>query len=588
LTWNAPAAITYGTALSGTQLNAVESASLAGTFAYTPAAATVLNAGAGQTLSVLFTPTDTTNYNTATTTTTITVTKLPINVTANDAGRAFGVANPTFTSVFGTFVSPDTAGSLGLTAPTPTTTATASSPIGTYPITVDVTGLTATNYSFVAVNGTLTVTAFSATASISGNAAVYDGTAHSVTVTTNPPGLATAVTYNGSSTPPTAAGTYAVNVTITDANYDGSASGTLTISPAALSVSADNASRPFGTANSTFTGNITGVASTDTITATYASSADGTTAIGVYGPSSPQAITPTLVDPGSKLANYTVTSTNGTLTITAGSATVTLANTVQTYNGTPRPVTVTTTPSGLTTTVTYNGSATAPTLAGSYTVVATITGGTYSGAATDTLVIAPAPLTITANNATRAFGATNPTFSGSITGLATGDVITATYASSANASTPIGVYGPTTAEAITPTLVDPGSKLSNYTLTTNTGTLTITAITATVTMASQSVIYDGKPKPLTAVTVPAGLATTITYDGSTEVPVKLGTYTAVATITAPGYTATPVTATLTIRLAPGQEYPTSGGDSCGTGSGVAVVLLGAFLALGNWLRPRRR
>ena len=48
ITWNAPAAITYGTALSTTQLSAT--ANVAGTFAYTPAAGTVLKAGT-QTLS---------------------------------------------------------------------------------------------------------------------------------------------------------------------------------------------------------------------------------------------------------------------------------------------------------------------------------------------------------------------------------------------------------------------------------------------------------------------------------------------------------------------------------------------------------
>ena len=58
ITWPAPAAITYGTALSATQLNATAGGG-AGTFVYTPAAGTVLNAGAAQTLSVTFTPTDT-------------------------------------------------------------------------------------------------------------------------------------------------------------------------------------------------------------------------------------------------------------------------------------------------------------------------------------------------------------------------------------------------------------------------------------------------------------------------------------------------------------------------------------------------
>ena len=60
ITWANPAAISYGTALSGTQLNAT--ANVPGTFAYTPAAGVVLNAGTGQTLHVDFTPTDAANY----------------------------------------------------------------------------------------------------------------------------------------------------------------------------------------------------------------------------------------------------------------------------------------------------------------------------------------------------------------------------------------------------------------------------------------------------------------------------------------------------------------------------------------------
>ena len=61
ITWATPADIVYGTALSATQLNAT--ADVAGSFIYTPAAGTKLNAGANQTLSVTFTPTDTANYN---------------------------------------------------------------------------------------------------------------------------------------------------------------------------------------------------------------------------------------------------------------------------------------------------------------------------------------------------------------------------------------------------------------------------------------------------------------------------------------------------------------------------------------------
>jgi hypothetical protein len=62
ISWSAPSAITYGTALSATQLNA--SSPVAGSFTYSPAAGTVLTAGS-QTLSVAFTPTDATDYTTA-------------------------------------------------------------------------------------------------------------------------------------------------------------------------------------------------------------------------------------------------------------------------------------------------------------------------------------------------------------------------------------------------------------------------------------------------------------------------------------------------------------------------------------------
>jgi hypothetical protein len=81
ITWNPPAAITIGTPLSSTQLDATATGPLGpieGTFTYTPAAGTVLAAGANQALSVLFTPSTTTDYNTANGSTTITVIALAI------------------------------------------------------------------------------------------------------------------------------------------------------------------------------------------------------------------------------------------------------------------------------------------------------------------------------------------------------------------------------------------------------------------------------------------------------------------------------------------------------------------------------
>ena len=68
--WSKPAAITQGTPLGATQLNAI--ASVPGTFAYSPAAGTVLGAGT-HTLRATFTPADTTLYASASTSASLTV-----------------------------------------------------------------------------------------------------------------------------------------------------------------------------------------------------------------------------------------------------------------------------------------------------------------------------------------------------------------------------------------------------------------------------------------------------------------------------------------------------------------------------------
>jgi hypothetical protein len=80
ITWDNPADIVYGTALGDTQLNAVSS--VPGSFVYTPAAGTVLNAGNNQELRADFTPTDTTNYSSASKTVTINVTEAAPTVTS--------------------------------------------------------------------------------------------------------------------------------------------------------------------------------------------------------------------------------------------------------------------------------------------------------------------------------------------------------------------------------------------------------------------------------------------------------------------------------------------------------------------------
>ncbi len=83
------------------------------------------------------------------------------------------------------------------------------------------------------------------------------------------------------------------------------------------------------------------------------------------------------------------------LTNTLPIAQVTLGNLVQTFDGNPKTVSVTTNPAGLTVAVTYNGSTTAPTNAGAYAVIATVNSPSFSGQASGNLVIQPGTQQIT-------------------------------------------------------------------------------------------------------------------------------------------------------------------------------------------------
>ena len=100
------------------------------------------------------------NYNGATSSVlTQVVNKASLTVTANDASRSYGTANPAFTSTITGFVNGDTQASVVTGSPSLTTTATTVSPPGTYPITAALGTLaTNNNYIFAFVNGTLAVT----------------------------------------------------------------------------------------------------------------------------------------------------------------------------------------------------------------------------------------------------------------------------------------------------------------------------------------------------------------------------------------------------------------------------------------------
>jgi hypothetical protein len=155
ITWQNPQDITYGTALSATQLNAA--ASVTGALSYTPVAGTVLHAGTAQALQVSFTPDDSLNYESVSSSVSLDVLKATLTVRAEDNTRTFGQPNPPLTFSITGFVGGDTQAGSITGQPALSTTAVLNSDAGNYPITASIGTLLSNDYSFSFVDGTLTV-----------------------------------------------------------------------------------------------------------------------------------------------------------------------------------------------------------------------------------------------------------------------------------------------------------------------------------------------------------------------------------------------------------------------------------------------
>jgi hypothetical protein len=348
ITWANPANITYGTALDANQLNAT--ANIPGVFYYTPPSGTVLNSGNNQSLSVLFTPSDTTNYKSVNKSVIINVNKANQTITFNAlSNKTFGDADFTVsassssgfpvtftgsgvcsvssnlvhitgagtatvtahqtgnsnfnsapdvsqsftvgkgTPVFSNLSSPtvnkgtstiNLAGNikLGSLVPSGSVSITlngityltlinssgnfsrsftiGSLATGTYPIIYNYPGNS--NFNTISDNTkTLAVINSNATITLSNLNQTYDGQSKPVTYTTSPPGLTVAITYNGSTTAPVDAGSYAIAASITSPGYTGTANDTLTVDKVApVFTNLISGSVVQGTASTVLGGNI--------------------------------------------------------------------------------------------------------------------------------------------------------------------------------------------------------------------------------------------------------------------------------------------------------------------------------------------
>ena len=374
------------------------------------------------------------NYTAASKTIKISVNKAPLTVTADNATRPYGSANPTFTLSYTGFVNGETEAALAV-KPTATCSATSTSPAGTYDITAA--GGKSDNYSFSYKKGTLTITSSSVQISISPiGEKKYGDAAFDLQATS--PNQETPITYtvadptvaridNGRVTILKAGSTTITARQAASANYgEASASTPLVIKKASLTASVNNATRRYGEENPAFSFSYKGFVNgeTETVLAVKPSASCNATAKSIVG-------TYDIVTTGNGSdENYDISCTSGTLTIEKALLTATVEQTTRRY-GEENPTfaliykgfanneteSVLTSPPS----ATCNASPVSP--AGKYDI--TVNGGNDENyeieCINSSLVVEKAVLTVTADNATRRYGEGNPVFSFSYKGFVNGE-----------------------------------------------------------------------------------------------------------------------------------------------------------------------
>lgn len=148
---------------------------------------------------------------------------IAISVVGRYSGAGIAAPGGTVTYTIGS----GTAQSAAISAGTATLTIPTTQAAGSYAVTVSYSG--DGNYNAAAqITLSLAIAKSSATVTLGGLSQTYTGSALSATAATNPANLAVTFTYNGL----TAAGAYTVVGTISDPNYQGTATGTITIAKA--------------------------------------------------------------------------------------------------------------------------------------------------------------------------------------------------------------------------------------------------------------------------------------------------------------------------------------------------------------------
>ncbi|MBT2115603.1 filamentous hemagglutinin N-terminal domain-containing protein [Dyella sp. LX-66] len=446
----------------------------------------------------------------------LTVTPAALTVTANDASKVYG-QTPTLTGFTSSGLqNGETIGSV--TELSTGTSATAN--VGSYAVGAsNATGGTfnAGNYAISYIDGSLVVTPAALTVTASNASKIYGQTPVLTGFTSS--GLQNGETIGGVTessvgTSATASvGTYAIGAnnatggTFNASNYAiAYIDGNLTVTPAALTVTANNASKVYGQTPSLSGFTSIGLQNGETIGSVTESSAGTAATASVAG--GPYAITVGNATGGTfDAGNYAISYVDGSLAVTPAALTVTASNASKVYGQTPIL-------SGFTSSGLQNGetigsvtessagtSATASVDGGPYAItVSNAAGGTFDAGnytihyIDGSLAVTPAMLTFTAASAYRTYGDSNPLLGGSVTGFVNGENVasattgTLAWTTPATSTSHVGSYA-----------IDGGGLVANngnYVFSQaehNAYALTITPAELTVTAADASKAYGQTP-----------------------------------------------------------------------------------------------
>ena len=457
----------------------------------------------------------------------LTITARPVTVTANSYQKTFGEADPEFTA--------KVEGTLGNDKVDYKLSREKGENVGTYTITP--TGDEKQgNYKVTYKPGSLTIVAAQRTTALSVTSynGVYDAKKHTITVNGTVDGDKVEYSYDGGKTWVTdlkeyknvTKGSVAIQVKVTNTNYTPAEtilSGTVTITPFPMVVTADNKSKVYGNNDPEFTATETseveGKEKPDDQKIAYTLSRTAGEDVGEY---------PITARGEEAQGNYTVTYAPGILTITAGSRPADRQLSVTSYNGVydanEHTITVNNVLDGDVVEYSYDNGETWTTDLTQYTDVTNttikvrVTNANYDPNPVElegTVTITPKLVTVTARSYSKIFGTADPTFEADTAGTLNGDKIT--YDISRETGEDVGNY------ALTPS----GEEVQgNYTVTYNSGKLTITASDRekAVEVTSYNGVYDAKNHTIEVKNLVDGDQVEYSYDNGTTWTTDLTQY----------------------------------------------------------------